>query len=53
MYTEQNRTELLLHLNYYILVTLHTNTTIYNFGDKTGHTFIHVIARSTVCNCII
>ena len=34
--TEQNRIFITLKLLQF-LVTLHTNTTIYNVGDKTGH----------------
>ena len=35
--TEQNRNFITLKLLQF-LVTLHTYRTIYNFGDKTGHT---------------
>ena len=34
--TEQNRNVITLKLLQF-LVTFHTYTTIYNFGDKTGH----------------
>jgi len=36
-WTEQNRNCITLKLLQF-LVTLHTYTTIYNVGDKTGHT---------------
>jgi len=35
-FTEQNKNVITLKLLQFI-VTLHTYTTIYNFGDKTGH----------------
>jgi len=32
-----NRTDFFLYKLFQFLVTLHTYTTIYNCGDKTGH----------------